>query len=61
MMDLKRNTEQSGGSHPQLTQLKIVKRDGRLVDFDDQKIYDALVKAQRKVKGELFPSIMNGF
>ncbi|MFB5312373.1 anaerobic ribonucleoside-triphosphate reductase [Enterococcus gallinarum] len=55
MMDLKRNTEQSGGSHPQLTQLKIVKRDGRLVDFDDQKIYDALVKAQRKVKGELSP------
>lgn len=41
--------------HPQLSSMKIVKRDGRLVDFDDQKIYDALVKAKTQVSGELSP------
>lgn len=55
MMDIKRNIEQGLARQPHLAKLKIVKRDGRLVDFDDQKIYDALVKAQRKVNGELSP------
>ncbi|WP_430609362.1 anaerobic ribonucleoside-triphosphate reductase [Enterococcus sp. DIV0876] len=55
MMDIKRNLEQGLARQPHLAKLKIVKRDGRLVDFDDQKIYDALVKAQRKVNGELSP------
>ncbi|WP_122645380.1 anaerobic ribonucleoside-triphosphate reductase [Enterococcus mediterraneensis] len=41
--------------HPQLSTMKIVKRDGRLVDFDDQKIYDALVKAKKQISGELSP------
>lgn len=55
MMNIKRNPEQGLERQSALRQLKIVKRDGRLVDFDDQKIYDALVKALRKVNGELSP------
>ena len=35
--------------------MKVVKRDGRLVDFDDQKIYDALLKAERKITGSVTP------
>ncbi len=55
MMNIKRNPEQELARQPHLANLKIVKRDGRLVDFDDQKIYDALVKAQRNTQGELTP------
>ena len=55
MMNIKRNPEQWLERQSALRQLKIVKRDGRLVDFDDQKIYDALVKALRKINGELSP------
>ncbi|MGM7316002.1 anaerobic ribonucleoside-triphosphate reductase [Enterococcus casseliflavus] len=55
MMNIKRNPEQGLERQSALRQLKIVKRDGRLVDFDDQKIYDALVKALRKINGELSP------
>jgi len=55
MMEIKRNPEQGLTRQPHLANLKIVKRDGRLVDFDDQKIYDALVKAQRNAQGELNP------
>lgn len=38
-----------------LRNMKIIKRDGRLVDFDDQKIYDALIKAEQKMNGTLAP------
>ena len=38
MMNIKRNPEQGLERQSALRQLKIVKRDGRLVDFDDQKI-----------------------
>ncbi|MGH1816729.1 anaerobic ribonucleoside-triphosphate reductase [Enterococcus casseliflavus] len=55
MMNIKRNPEQGLERQSALRQLKIVKRDGRLVEFDDQKIYDALVKALRKINGELSP------
>ncbi|WP_424685639.1 anaerobic ribonucleoside-triphosphate reductase [Enterococcus sp.] len=51
MMELKRN-ETETLVHPRLTQIKIIKRDGRHVDFDDQKIYDALVKAKKEVMEE---------
>lgn len=54
MMDLK-NDLQINDLHPQLQTIKIIKRDGRLMDFDDQKIYDALVKAKRQIHGELSP------
>lgn len=36
-----------------LKQMKVVKRDGRLVEFDPQKIYDALLKAEEKISGEV--------
>lgn len=40
-----------------LRTMKIVKRDGRLVDFDDQKIYNALIKAEQKISGTLDPLV----
>jgi len=38
-----------------LTTITVLKRDGRSTDFDDQKIYDALVKAEIQVNNELTP------
>lgn len=40
---------------PSLRHLKIIKRDGRLVDFDDEKIYAALVKAEKQIHGTIDP------
>ena len=40
-----------------LKKVKVVKRDGRLVEFNDQKIYEALLKADHKIHGELRPFI----
>ena len=48
MMEIKRENAATFGSHPRLRKIKIIKRDGRRVDFDDQKIYDALIKAKRE-------------
>ncbi|MFV0558079.1 MAG: anaerobic ribonucleoside-triphosphate reductase [Enterococcus sp.] len=50
MMEIKTGTT-SNQTYPTLANMKIIKRDGRLVDFDDQKIYDALLKAKRKITG----------
>ena len=44
-----------GKDSVELSAMKVVKRDGRLVDFDDQKIYDALLKAERKITGSVTP------
>lgn len=38
-----------------LSTIKVVKRDGRLVTFDDQKIYDALIKAEQKIYDQVTP------
>lgn len=38
-----------------LSTIKVVKRDGRLVTFDDQKIYDALIKAEQKIHYQVTP------
>ena len=38
-----------------LSTIKVVKRDGRLVTFDDQKIYDALIKAEQKIHDQATP------
>ncbi|MGX7195649.1 anaerobic ribonucleoside-triphosphate reductase [Enterococcus olivae] len=54
MMEPKIKDEQSFLSS-KLTLIKIIKRDGRTVDFDDQKIYDALAKAKIQIQGELSP------
>lgn len=43
--------------HNMLHEIKVVKRDGRLVDFDDEKIYEALLKAEKKIHGELRPFV----
>ena len=55
MMEIKENNEQKTAASTILTNIKVVKRDGRLVDFNDQKIYDALVKAKKHITGELSP------
>ena len=47
MMEIKKEAT-AASALPRLSQMKIIKRDGRTVDFDDQKIYDALVKAKRE-------------
>ena len=54
-MNLKRKDTQMHHAQKGLDSMKIIKRDGRLVDFDDQKIYDALVNAKRQISGELSP------
>lgn len=56
MMELKA-TENSPKAevHSSLSQLKTIKRDGRLVAFDDEKIYAALLKAEKKIHGTLNP------
>lgn len=56
MMVLKIKDEQSSIVHNQLKKMKVVKRDGRFVVFDDQKIYDALLKATQQVNGPLHAS-----
>lgn len=38
-----------------LSTIKVVKRDGRLVTFDDQKIHDALIKAEQKIHDQVTP------
>lgn len=55
MMNLKRKDTQTHRAQKGLDSMKIIKRDGRLVDFNDQKIYDALVNAKRQISGELSP------
>lgn len=55
MMNKKRKSEHVISLHPSLSSMKIIKRDGRSVDFDDQKIYDALVKAKQQISGDLSP------
>ena len=36
---------------PEAHQMKVIKRDGRHVDFDEQKINEALIKAEKKIHG----------
>ncbi len=38
-----------------LSKIKVIKRDGRFVEFEEQKIYEALLKAEKKVEGKLQP------
>ena len=40
---------------PEAHQMKVIKRDGRQVDFDEQKINEALIKAEKKIHGSLSP------
>ncbi|MEK0174558.1 anaerobic ribonucleoside-triphosphate reductase [Tetragenococcus halophilus] len=54
-MTTKRNSEQSIFLSSQLSDMKVIKRDGRLVHFNAQKIYDALLKAKKHLEGNLSP------
>ncbi|WP_094243287.1 anaerobic ribonucleoside-triphosphate reductase [Tetragenococcus halophilus] len=54
-MTTKRNSEQSISLSSQLSDMKVIKRDGRLVNFNAQKIYDALLKAKKHLEGNLSP------
>ena len=40
---------------PEAHQMKVIKRDGRHVDFDEQKINEAIIKAEKKIHGSLSP------
>ncbi|KAF1297086.1 anaerobic ribonucleoside-triphosphate reductase [Enterococcus sp. JM4C] len=55
MMEIKETSTQGTTEKTRLASMKIIKRDGRLVDFDDRKIYDALIKAEQKLTNELTP------
>ena len=55
MMEIKDTSAQRSTEETRLSSMKIIKRDGRLVDFDDQKIYDALLKAEHKLNNGLTP------
>ncbi|MEK2535706.1 anaerobic ribonucleoside-triphosphate reductase [Tetragenococcus halophilus] len=54
-MTTKRTSEQSISLSSQLSDMKVIKRDGRLVHFNAQKIYDALLKAKKHLEGNLSP------
>ncbi|MBO0440493.1 anaerobic ribonucleoside-triphosphate reductase [Candidatus Enterococcus ikei] len=55
MIEIKHANNEVSSTDSTLHMMKIVKRDGRLVDFDDRKIYDALIKAEQKIHGSLDP------
>lgn len=55
LLTIKGNAEQDISISSQLTDMKVIKRDGRLVAFNAQKIYHALVKAKEHLQGELTP------
>jgi anaerobic ribonucleoside-triphosphate reductase len=55
MMEIKQEAVKAKNANQALANMKIVKRDGRLVAFDDQKICNALIKAEQKIRGHLTP------
>lgn len=55
MLQLDANPQNTTQHHSALENLQTVKRDGRLVPFDDEKIYDALLKAEKKIRGTIDP------
>ncbi|MDH6364580.1 anaerobic ribonucleoside-triphosphate reductase [Enterococcus sp. PF1-24] len=57
MMEMKQTAGKINFSNTNISNVKVVKRDGRLVDFDDQKIYDALIKAEENIHGEITPLV----
>lgn len=55
MMGFAYETEEDVTFDTSLDNIKVVKRDGRLVDFDEKKIYGALLKAEESIHGEINP------
>lgn len=59
MMEIGRKQKEADDltSNQNLKKIKVIKRDGRRVEFDDQKIYDALIKAENKINGGVDPLV----
>ncbi len=59
MMEIGRKQKEADDltSNQNLKKIKVIKRDGRIVEFDDQKIYDALIKAENKINGGVDPLV----
>ncbi|EOH97900.1 anaerobic ribonucleoside-triphosphate reductase [Enterococcus pallens] len=55
MMEIRTKDAQVNDFQPTLKSMRVIKRDGRHVAFDDQKIYDALIKAETKIHGTIDP------
>jgi transcriptional regulator NrdR family protein len=55
MLEYAENPQTEEANPSEAAGLKIIKRDGRTVAFDDQKILAALVKAEKKINGTLSP------
>ncbi|MGM0213601.1 anaerobic ribonucleoside-triphosphate reductase [Enterococcus sp. AZ109] len=55
MMEMRTNDALASEVQPTLKEMRVIKRDGRHVAFDDQKIYDALIKAETKIHGTIDP------
>ncbi len=55
MMEMRTNDTLVSDVQPTLKEMRVIKRDGRHVAFDDQKIYDALIKAETKIHGTIDP------
>lgn len=55
MIEIKKTAHCEKIHENKLSQLKVIKRDGRYVEFNDQKIFDALMKAEEKIEGQLSP------
>ncbi|MGO3732507.1 MAG: anaerobic ribonucleoside-triphosphate reductase [Vagococcus sp.] len=53
MIEINRFKESVGTLSSQLSNVQVIKRDGRVVSFDDAKILDALVKAETKINGQV--------
>lgn len=48
-------TPKKRGESVEVHKLEVIKRDGRRVEFDETKITEALIKAEKKINGELSP------
>lgn len=55
MMEIRTKDTVVNDFQPTLKSMRVIKRDGRHVAFDDQKIYDALIKAETKIHGTIDP------
>lgn len=55
MMEIRTKDTTVNDFQPTLKSMRVIKRDGRHVAFDDQKIYDALIKAETKIHGTIDP------
>lgn len=55
MLEINVATDKDDLLSSELHKIKVIKRDGRVVEFDDDKIKNALIKAETKIRGSLDP------